>query len=232
VSIKVIRGRHNARGTFHQPAILEETFWEVHMQIGDLFTFDRYQWRVLALRADTALIMTEDIIAQRPFHTDAGAITWQSSAIRHHLNHDFYQQFTPSNQSRIVPTLNQNLDNPWYQSTGGPTTKDNIFLLSLEEAVCQYFGDSRANLEQRSPKQRYWFQKKDPNNERRQASLDQSSWWWLRTPGRDNRRMTYVWGNGNIGIQGNRTYHYSSKTVHPSSNDNSGGIRPALWLQR
>lgn len=34
-----------------------------------------------------------------------------------------------------------------------------------------YFGDSRKNLEHPSPKQRYWFQRKEENNIKRQARL-------------------------------------------------------------
>ena len=28
----------------------------------------------------------------------------------------------------------------------------------------------------------------------------------------------------------NGTFRYSSNTIHPSTGDNSGGVRPALWL--
>ncbi len=121
--------------------------------------------------------------------------------------------------------------NPWYETEGGEDTYDRIFLLSLEEAVIKYFGDSRHCLENRSPKQRYWFQKKDHNNSLRRASFDGYIWWWwLRTPGRDKKRAIYIHGDGNIGIQGNGTYKYSSNTLHPKTLDNSGGIRPVLWL--
>lgn len=37
----------------------------------------------------------------------------------------------------------------------------------------------------------------------------------LGPPGRDQRRAIYIHGDGNIGIQGNGTYKYSSNTIHP-----------------
>ncbi|MGX8796634.1 DUF6273 domain-containing protein [Fusibacter sp. JL298sf-3] len=197
-----------------------------------MITFGGYQWRVLKERGDMALIMTEQIIGQLPYNDCAGEVTWRDCSLRKVLNHDFYNAFTAEEQSRIQWVVNRNADNPWYGSAGGGDTRDAIFLLSIEEAVCHYFGDSRKNLDNRSAKQRYWFQKKDANNCKRRATFqDCSWWWWLRSPGRDNKRAVYVHGDGNIGIQGNGTFRYSSKTVHPLTGDNCGGVRPALWLK-
>ena len=202
------------------------------MQTGDTITFDRYTWRVLDVQNDKALILTEHIVDQRPYHTRAGGVTWADCALRAYLNGAFLDAFGKANRSRIIPVTNRNPDNPWYLSNGGEDTLDHIFLLSTQEAVCEYFGDSSKNLEGRSPKQRYWFQRKDANNSKRRASLGGHVWWWwLRSPGRDNRRCVYIHGDGNIGIQGNGTFRYSSNTIHPVTGDNSGGIRPALWLR-
>lgn len=202
------------------------------MQAGDRMVFDRYEWRVLDIREDTALLLTEHIIEQHAYHDRSGDVTWAGCALRAYLNGPFYAAFDEANQSRILPVTNRNPGNPWYGSDGGASTQDRIFLLSLEEAVCKYFGDSSKNLEYRSAKQRYWFQRKDENNIKRRAAYDGYTWWWwLRTPGRDNRRAVYIHGDGNIGIQGNGTFRYSSNTLHPLTGDNCGGIRPALWLK-
>ena len=200
--------------------------------IGSTVSFGGYVWRVLAIKDHAALIMTENMIGQHPYHDRAGAVTWADCALRRYLNHDFYAQFSSEEQERIIPVWNKNEGNQWYGSFGGEDTRDFIFLLSMEEAICKYFGDSSKNLENRSARQRYWFQKKDVNNVLRKASLDGYIWWWwLRSPGRDNKRAVYIHGDGNIGIQGNGTYHYSSNTLHPLSQNNSGGVRPAMWLK-
>lgn len=194
--------------------------------------FGGYDWRILAKEHNMILLITEHIIAQHPYNDFKGYVTWEKSAIRKYLNGEFYNQFTKAEQSRIVPVMIENEDNPWYGSKGGKDTRDYVFLLSIEEVVCKYFGDSSKNLENRSPKQRYWFQKKDVNNEKRRAVFNGSSWWWwLRSPGRDNNRAVYIHGDGNIGIQGNGTYRYGSQDCHASTGDNSGGVRPALWLK-
>lgn len=200
--------------------------------IGSIMPFGSYQWRILDIQDNATLIITESIIGQHVYHNGAGDVTWADCALRNYLNGEFVDTFTAADQARIIPVLNQNHDNPWYGSSGGEDTRDYIFLLSIEEAVCHYFGDSRKNLETRSAKQRYWFQKKDENNDKRRATLHERGWWWwLRSSGRDNRRAVYIHGDGNIGIQGNGTYRYSSNTIHPSTGDNSGGVRPVLWVR-
>lgn len=202
------------------------------MEARDKILFGSYEWRILDIQDDTALIITENIIEQRPYNNYSGDVTWVDSSLREYLNGEFYNKFTKDEQSRIIPVWNKNQDNQWYGSQGGEDTLDYIYLLSIEEAVCKYFGDSSKNLENPSDKQKYWFQRKDKNNIKRKAIFNGSTWWWwLRSSGRDNKRAVYIHGDGNVGIQGNGTFHYSSNTIHPSTGDNSGGIRPALWLK-
>lgn len=201
------------------------------LSIGTMHQFGNHTWRVLDIKDQKALLLTENIITQRPYHNTPGDITWSNAHIRHYLNDTFLMTFTEAQRQKIVPVWNKNNDNPWYHSEGGDDTFDHIFLLSLEEVVCHYFGDSKANLENRSAKQKYWFQKKDLNNIKRQTTYDGYVWWWwLRSSGRDNKRAIYIHGDGNVGIQGNGTFGYSSNTMHPLTGDNSGGVRPALWL--
>jgi len=200
------------------------------LSVGSVVPFGAYSWRVLAIEDNKALIITDDIIEQQSYNNYAGDVTWAECSLRKYLNDDFYSRFSDAERSRIMPVWNKNLDNQWYASRGGEDTLDYIFLLSIEEVVCKYFGDSSEKLINRSPKQKYWFGNKDENNDRRAAVLDGYGWWWwLRSPGRDNRRAAYIHYDGNVGIQGNGTFRYNSKNIHPTGN-NCGGVRPALWL--
>lgn len=199
--------------------------------VGDYIEFGRYRWNVLDIIEGKALLISEHIIGQQPYNDFAGPVTWETCSLRKYLNETFYNTFLPIEKKRIALTNVINDNNQWYKADGGVTTEDYVFLLSIEELTCLYFGDSSYNLNNPSAKQRYWFQRKDKNNVKRQALYKDSSWWWwTRSPGRDNKRAVYVHGDGNIGIQGNGTYRYSSKTIHPLTKDNSGGVRPALWL--
>ncbi len=199
------------------------------MQVGDKIVFDKYEWRVLDIQNNKALIITEDIIEQRVYHDAYKDITWAECSLRKYLNNEFYNQFTEADKSRIIPVLNKNPDNQWYGSKGGADTRDSIFLLSLEEVTCQYFGDSSSKLHNPGKNQRYWFQRKDENNSKRIAINKNDKWchwWWLRSPGRVNVKAVYIHPDGNIGIQGNNILKGNI-----AEGKCRGGVRPALWLK-
>lgn len=198
--------------------------------IGSIVPFGRYRWRILDMKDDAALIITESIVEQRPYHDAYKDITWADCALRRYLNGDFYDGFSAVEQSRIVPVLNKNADNEWYGSNGGADTQDRVFLLSIEEAVCRYFGDSSSKLYDPRKNKRYWFERKDENNGKRIARLAPGNegvwWWWLRSPGRVNVKAVYIHGDGNIGIQGNNVLKGNL-----SDGRCTGGVRPALWMR-
>lgn len=199
------------------------------MQVGDKIEFGNYEWRVLDIQNNTALIITEYIIEQGRYHDVYKDITWADCSLRKYLNGEFYDKFTTADKSRIVPVTNKNPDNHWYGTKGGEDTRDNIFILSLEEVTCQYFGDSSSKLYNPKKNQRYWFERKDENNSKRIARLEGvewSTWWWIRTPGRVGVKAVYIHGDGNIGIQGNNILKGNI-----SDGKCLGGIRPALWLK-
>ena len=200
------------------------------MQAGDKILFGNYEWRVLEVQNNTALIITEYIIEQRAYHNAYKDITWADCSLRKYLNSEFYDRFSAAEKSRIIPVLNKNPDNQWYGTKGGRDTQDSIFLLSIEETVCRYFGDSSSKLYSPGKNQRYWFERKDKNNSKRIARLESrkegSWWWWLRSPGRVSIKAVYIHGDGNIGIQGNNILKGNI-----SDGECKGGVRPALWLK-
>lgn len=198
--------------------------------IGSILSFGGYNWCILDIKGGSALMITENIIEQRPYHDVYKDSTWADCALRTYLNGGFYDRFNTIDKSRIVPVVNTNSDNQWYGSTGGADTLDRIFLLSIEEAVCRYFGDGSARLYSPKNNQRYWFERKDEYNSKRIARLEPAKrgvwWWWLRSPGRVNVKAAYVHGDGNIGIQGNNILKGNL-----SDGRCTGGVRPALWLR-
>ena len=198
------------------------------MQAGDEISFGNYDWRVLDIQNGMALIITEYIIDHRSYHDVYKDVTWADCSLRKYLNGEFYDKFTEDDKSRIIPILNKNPDNEWYGTKGGADTEDRIFLLSNEEAVCKYFGDSCSKLRNPGKNQRYWFVRKDQNNSKRVARLEGKGvwWWWLRSPGRVGIKAVYIHGDGNIGIQGNNILKGNI-----SDGWCTGGVRPSLWLK-
>lgn len=203
------------------------------MKIGEIIEFGSYKWKILDEREDAYLLITESIIEQRNYHNRNTDVTWETCELRHYLNHAFYNTFTDKDKGKIIETNNLNPDNPWYKSHGGNNTIDKIFILSLDEVVRKYYGDSSYLLDYPVNNQRYWFQRKDENNiKRRSRYIDSSWWWWIRTPGKHNRVAIYIHGDGNIGIQGNGISKRNTNVIHPLKNDNRGGVRPVLWLKK
>lgn len=196
------------------------------MRIGDRIQFGNYDWCVLDVQTDKALLITAYIIEQRSYHDAYVDITWADSSLRKYLNSEFYDKFCEADKARIISVLNKNPDNQWYGTNGGVDTADNIFLLSIEEAACKYFGDSSALLYSPKKNKRYWFERKDKNNEKRIAATKEGIWWWwLRSPGRVGVKSVYIHGDGNIGIQGNNVLKGNL-----SDGRCTGGVRPALWI--
>jgi len=198
--------------------------------IGGAILFGGYNWRILDIKNNAALIITENIIEHRSYHDVYKDITWADCSLRKYLNGEFYDKFNDADKLRIIPVLNKNPDNQWYGSNGGADTKDSIFLLSIEEVVCQYFGDSSTKLYNPGKNQRYWFERKDENNSKRVARLEANNeriWWWgLRSPGRLNIKVVDIHGDGNIGIQGNNILKGNI-----SDGRCTGGVRPAMWIK-
>lgn len=151
------------------------------MQTGDIISFGNYDWRVLVIQDNTALIITENIIEQRSYHNVYKDVTWADCELRKYLNNEFYDRFDKTHKSKILTVTNKNPDNPWYGTKGGEYTEDNIFLLTIEDAVCRYFGDSGALLQNPGKqKYKYWFNKKDENNIKRMSKYEGENWgsWW------------------------------------------------------
>lgn len=202
------------------------------MKIGDQLTFGDYEWQVLDVQEDRALIMTSVITELRNYHSKNEDITWKDCELRQYLNGEFYNRFKAEEKARILQVQNMNKGNPWYNVDGGEDTLDSIFILSMDEVVRSYFGDSSRLLDFPKKNQRYWFDRKDENNPKRRTTyLNSIWWWWVRTPGKHQRVAVYIHGDGNIGIQGNGIAKRSTNVIHPVASDTRGGIRPAMWIK-
>lgn len=187
--------------------------------INDIITFGKYNWQLLDIKDDRALIITKDIIDLRWYHNDFVDITWADCELRTYLNTEFYNTFKKNEKVRIITIDNKNPDNAWFKTNGGKDTTDAIFLLNLEE-VCEYFGDSKENLKFKG-KQKWLIS--DENDQMRKAKYgDKNHWWRLRSPGYYGRTSASINSNGNVYVRGNGIYGRPK---------DGGGIRPALWLK-
>ena len=194
---------------------------------GDSTVLGSNRWIVLDIKDGKALILTEGAIECRPYNETAVSVTWETCTLRTYLNGEFYNKFTNADKARIVETNIINQNNQWYGTPGGENTTDKIFLLSLEEVVL-YFGDSGQLLDR--PASLPWIINDDYNVYRIAYtvkafsydiiswSANQACWWWLRSPGKDDKVVANVTVDGFVYVNGDGAYQFG------------GCLRPALWL--
>jgi hypothetical protein len=189
--------------------------------IGSTMKFGPYEWRMLDVQGDKALLITKDVThVNMQYNKSRTNVTWETCTLRKWLNEDFLLTFSGQERSRIALTTNINEDNQWYGTAGGNNTTDRIFLLSLSEVV-KYFGDS-GQLKQR-PKSDIGGISDQYNKERISKYGDLFARWWLRSPGCSND-VARVNTDGIVDVSGdfdNTEYHAGLV---------SGGVRAALWL--
>ena len=184
-------------------------------KVGSVIPFGPYKWCVLDVQDDKALLITDKIVEERPYNDEFIPVTWETCTLRSYLNGEFLKKFSEKEQAGICKIENTNLDNQWYGANGGRNTTDKLFLLSLEEVV-KYFGDS-GQLKNKNPESAWCID--DQYNDKRVAKLNNSgSWWWLRSPGGLQDNAARVGLDGGVGLDGDNV------------NAETGGVRPALWL--
>jgi hypothetical protein len=144
--------------------------------------FGPYMWRVLEVKGDLALLITENVAVASPYHGSQEAVTWDSSFLRSYLNGTFLQTFKSHEQSLIVNMMLENHNNPDHGTDGGPPTMDKIFVLSIQDAA-QYFSDD--------------------------GDRSAGETWWLRSPGIDSAHAACVGGEGAVYGNGNSVEGYS-----------------------
>jgi hypothetical protein len=131
---------------------------------GALIPFGTWQgqplmWRVLDIKDDLALLVTDECLWAKPFHDQGGEATWESCSLRRELNGAFFYQndaiFSPTEREAIVARTHSNPaayyqnQRTWEESFGldCADTTDYVFILSMNE-VLTYFGNDGHMKEQ------------------------------------------------------------------------------------
>ena len=199
-----------------------ESAAQIFANTGGVIRFGDFDWRVLDRQGSLGLVISEHVILWLPYHDEPEEVTWATSSVRQELNWYFFQSFHPNDRERIVETPITTANNPWFGTSGGETTVDRIFLLSIEETV-HFFGDS-GMLGSRTVPQDWrdinaWHVDDRYNINRQASSVGQTNvMWWLRSPGFYLTRVAAVSTIGLISVRGDM-----SPTV-------PAGVRPAMWV--
>ncbi|GEM_PF-297282 len=166
------------------------------------------KWRILEVKKDRALLITEDGIDAKPYNEEYESITWEKCSIRKWLNKEFYNTvFNGQEKARILTTKVTADKNPEYPADPGKNTQDKIFLLSVPE-VNKYFKSD----ENRSAKATPYAKKNGAyTNDKGMCS------WWLRSPGSDSGFAAKI--------------SVLVDVIGDSVDDDSNTVRPALWVK-
>jgi len=216
--------------------------------IGSLINFGSHEWRVLEVKDGQALIISEQIIEQRPYHTSGDGTTWENCNLRSYLNGEYYNKFTAEERARIVETRNSNPKNPCYDTDGGAETIDKIFLLSLDEVLIYFCSsdDLKKKREKIDWGKVAFTYEEDKNiydfvahetgegvylhdnydNTRIASSANGKIMsWWLRSPGASSQQAMDVRTDGQLGFDG----------AFVNGDDFAEyaffGVRPAMWVK-
>ena len=180
--------------------------------VGDVFAFGKYEqdglaangmepisWRVLSKEADKIFVISEYGLESRRYHSQNQSVNWNRCSLRLWLNDSFY------NVAFSAEEKNQILVNTDKEAVGN----DKLFLLSYEE-VERYFSGNNS---------RVCYATRIALNQGAYASPDMgSSWWLLRTAGKNSRYVMSINTDGSIDYDGGRV------------SSDYGVVRPAMWL--
>ena len=190
---------------------------------GDIFSFgeidtdgmvdngdEPISWIILTRKDNKILITTEYVIEGGCFSPQNTGVKWADSDVRTWLNGDFYEKcFTNEEKEYILTTKVSDSENSNYSTSTGKDTEDEVFLLSYKQAK-KYFKsdeDRRCQLTEHA---------KDLEGLLCNEKYGGTTWWWLRSPGKDDNYCTIVNSDGSISGDGMVI--------------GGGGIRPAMWI--
>ena len=155
------------------------------------------KWRVLSVSGNDAFLMADQNLDAKPYNETVSDVTWETSTLRSWLNgytnasnaagfsyssdNFINTAFTTEEKSGIYLSRVDNKDNLPYDTEGGNTTWDKLYLLSIDEASNQAYGfnsifgaDSKTRV---STNTTYTAGKTGMH------PAETANWWWLRSPG-------------------------------------------------
>ncbi|MDR1735211.1 MAG: toll/interleukin-1 receptor domain-containing protein [Oscillospiraceae bacterium] len=167
---------------------------------GSTVAFGPFDWRVLAAENGKALLLSEAVVATKAF--DTGKRKSDAS-----YEESSIRKWLNTSFLRMLPDTERMPSGrrisiaETEMECNGRIFKDKVFLLSYEEVL--------ANLPTNYLRIAYTIEKK--------KRTGTGTWWWLRTPGSNPNSFANVIATGAVDRYG-------------SGVSNTGGVRPALWL--
>ena len=175
------------------------------------------KWQILSKNGNDLFLLADKALDCKVYNETSTGVTWETCTLRTWLNDDFLNTaFSEAEQKGITTTNVVNADNPEYTTNGGNNTQDKIFLLSLDEVANTSYGfrSDRGYYDQARICEATSYAKKQGAF----TNDEDSSWWWLRSPGTYSYDAAFVHELGYAYALGSFVHGYY------------GAVRPALHL--
>ena len=208
-------------------------------KVGDIIKFGHYEqdnnfnngketieWQVLDRKQDgSLLVISKYALDCQPYNLVYAGVTWETCTLRTWLNITFLNNaFTSSERALIQKTTVKNDDNPDYGTEGGNDTKDQVFLLSIDEALIYFKTDDYGSFgayghsSARACKATSYAKAQGAFTTTYYEYKDNCSW-WLRSPGYDQYRAVDV---------DNQGFVFVNELV---VDIDDRAVRPAMWIK-
>ena len=215
------------------------------VEVGDVIKVGRYEqdgimtngkeeveWIVLSKSKSKILVLSKYALAAFPFsfsdYPRSMDTSWEGSAIRDWLNTKFYKDAFSKNERAIIATTK--LKNPGSKEYGTGdenTTKDKVFLLSLEDVNNDKYGfitdrDRKCQITKYAMLQNVdWdWARVESEAGSEKTELEFYCGWWLRSSGMESwyKSVVYKWGKVNADGWASNTF-------------GDFAIRPAMYIE-
>ena len=204
-------------------------------KVGDVIKFGSYEqddnmkngkeaieWIVLSKESNQMLVVSKYSLDTLPYNKKQAKITWEDCTLREWLNKSFYMTaFTDNERKMIKNTMLTNADNARYGTPGGNDTKDNVFLLSLDDInnTAYGFSSEEGDIARRCAPTAYAVAQGAMLEESFMTKEGEISYsWWLRSPGLNAKGAARVGDGGDVCDNGAYVHDYCNC------------IRPALYI--
>lgn len=194
-------------------------------EIGSIIKFGRYEqdndlsngteeieWIVLEKENNRMFVISKYALDGQKYDAEViGPYNWETCTLRSWLNDAFIDNaFSDAEKSKILTSTVTAEDNLTYGTDAGNDTQDKVFLLSISE-VNRYMNslDTRKCFPTAFADSRGVFV----------DVVDQTCFWFLRSPGETGFRVAYVNYDGEVIYIGYPGYQVEI------------GVRPAMWIE-
>ncbi len=172
---------------------------------------EEIEWIVLNVAGNKALVISKYALDFREYNFSYEDEPWEKCTLRTWLNGTFLNSAFGSKHQEFIPSVSVPADkNPEYSTNPGNATKDKVFLLSITEAE-KYFTTDESRKCAPTAYATAQGESSYSNN---------TTGWWLRTPGNEPHYAAVVYHSGMVTYYGN--------SVGPGCRN---FVRPAMWIK-